>query len=132
MINKELLKRNLKVLIVDDLPSARRVTKKLLRSLMINDIVEAADGSKAMEILKKGGIDLVISDWRMPDIEGIELVKLLRAEKRFEKLPFIMMTSYSDKDVVVTAVQAGISDFIAKPFNAAILGEKINKVFGFN
>lgn len=119
-----------KILIVDDLGSARKILRRLLNSLGYEDkdIEEANDGEEAFAKIQAIDFDLVISDWEMPKLKGIELLQRVRAEKRLENLPFIMITSLNNKETVVAAADHKVSDFIAKPFDGKVLATKIAKV----
>ncbi len=117
----------LKVLIVDDLSSVRKVLKKILAELGTTEIAEAVDGEEALKKLEAAPCDLIISDWEMPKINGVELVQKLRSEEKTNKLPFIMITAHGTKESVIKAVQAGVTNFIVKPFSAGILKSKISE-----
>ena len=114
-----------KILIVDDVPSARKIVKRLLNKLGFKNIAEAASGINALEIIKAGDINLVISDWHMPEMEGIELVEKLRQQPETKKLPFIMITGTNSSEEVLRAVQGGVDDYVVKPFDSEILSKKI-------
>lgn len=116
-----------KILIVDDLGSARKILRRLLHSLNYEDVVEAQNGEEALAKIDSQPFDLIISDWEMPKLNGIELLRGLRSNERHNKLPFIMITSINSKEAVVTAAGLKVSDFIAKPFNVTILADKITK-----
>ena len=114
-----------RVLIVDDVPSARRVTAKLLKKAGVVSLDEAENGAAAMEKLAAGQTDLVICDWQMPDMNGMELLAMMRNDSRFATIPFIMITSTVERTSVIAALQAGASDYIVKPFSYDILCEKV-------
>lgn len=116
----------MKVLVVDDYNTMRRIIKNLLNQIGYTDVEEAEDGSQALSKLRKGDFGLVISDWNMEPMTGFELLKEVRADDRLKKLPFIMVTAESKTDNVVAAKQAGVNNYIVKPFNAATLEAKIN------
>ncbi len=118
----------MKVLIVDDLAIMRKVLSHTLNDIGFSDIMEAADGGEALEVLKYNDIGLMLLDWLMPVMDGITLVRILRRNSRFQKLPIIMLTSMNDKKNVVEAMNANVDDYIIKPFIASTLKEKINKV----
>ena len=122
--------KNMRVLVVDDFLTMRRIIINLLRQLGFNNVVEAADGKQALEKVQSEQIDLVISDWNMPNMTGIEFLKAVRADENYKGLPFIMVTAEGKKENVVAAVQAGVNNYIVKPFNAATLKEKMSKVIG--
>ncbi|MBX7145511.1 MAG: response regulator [Oligoflexia bacterium] len=115
------------VLIVDDVPSARRVVCRLLQKLGVQNIREACGGEEALKVLDQHATNLVICDWQMPDMQGIDLLSKLREDSRFSAIPFIMITSNVERDNVVAALNGGASDFILKPFNFETLSSKIKK-----
>ena len=121
---------NMKILVVDDFSTMRRINKSLLRQLGYTNIEEADDGSTALQRLKQGDIDFVVSDWNMPKMEGIELLKAVRGDEKLKDTPFLMVTAESDKEKVVQAVKAGVNNYVVKPFTAETLKEKIKKIFG--
>ena len=120
---------NMKILVVDDFSTMRRINKSLLRQLGYTNIEEADDGSTALQRLKQGDIDFVVSDWNMPKMEGIELLKAVRGDEKLKDTPFLMVTAESDKEKVVEAVKAGVNNYVVKPFTAETLKEKIGKIF---
>ena len=120
--------RNLKVLVVDDYKTMTRIIRNLLKQIDFNDTDEAADGVEALAKLRAGGFGLVISDWNMEPMTGLDLLKEVRADARLRHLPFIMVTAESKTENVVAAKQAGVSNYIVKPFNAETLRDKIEKV----
>lgn len=120
---------NMRVLIVDDFSTMRRIIKNILRQLGFNNIVEADDGTAAWDILSKDQIDFIISDWNMPQMTGIELLRKVRASEEFGDLPFLMVTAEAQQENIIEAVQAKVSNYIVKPFTAETLGQKINKIF---
>ena len=120
---------NMRVLIVDDFSTMRRIIKNILRQLGFNNIQEADDGTSAWEILTKDQIDFIISDWNMPQMTGIELLRKVRASEEFADLPFLMVTAEAQQENIIEAVQAKVSNYIVKPFTAETLGEKIHKIF---
>lgn len=117
-----------KVLLVDDLPSLRKVVRKQLAELGITEVYEAGDGVEASELIKAHPVDLVISDWEMPRMNGIELLQLLRSKPEYENLGFIMITANSRKEAVIDAANSKVSGYISKPFNAKILEAKIIEI----
>lgn len=119
---------NTKVLVVDDFATMRRIVKNILTQLGYKQIVEADDGTTAMDRLKQEKIDLIISDWNMPKMTGLELLKNVRSSPDTANIPFIMVTAEAQQDNIILAVKAKVSQYIVKPFTADILGEKINKV----
>lgn len=130
MILEHLLKEQPNILIVDDLASARKVFVKLLQKLGLVKITEAKDGAIALGIVQSGNVDLVISDREMPNLDGIGLLKALRSDNRFSKIPFIIVTSQTDKESVKLALDSGVSDFVLKPFSMTMLEEKLNRFLG--
>jgi two-component system chemotaxis response regulator CheY len=120
---------NMRVLIVDDFSTMRRIIKNILRQLGFNNIIEADDGTAAWEILTKDQVEFIISDWNMPQMTGIELLRKVRASEEFGDLPFLMVTAEAQQENIIEAVQAKVSNYIVKPFTAETLGQKINKIF---
>jgi len=123
------MNKSMKVLIVDDFPTMRRIVKNLLKDLGIENVDEAEDGAMAIERLQGGDFDLVISDWNMPNKDGLTLLKEIRANEALSKLPVLMVTAEAKKDNIVAAAQAGANGYVVKPFTAAVLEEKLNKIF---
>lgn len=121
--------KGMKILIVDDFSTMRRIIKNLLRDLGFNNISEADDGTTALPMLQHDSYDLLISDWNMPGMQGIDLLKAVRADPKLEKLPVIMVTAESKRKQIIEAAQAGVDGYIVKPFTAATLNEKIEKMF---
>jgi two-component system chemotaxis response regulator CheY len=120
--------RNTPVLIVDDYKTMLRIIRNLLKQLDIENVEEACDGEEALSKLRAGNFGLVISDWNMAPMTGLDLLKEVRADPRLKHTPFIMITAESKTENVVAAKQAGVSNYIVKPFNAETLREKITKV----
>jgi two-component system chemotaxis response regulator CheY len=120
--------KNMNVLIVDDYKTMLRIIRNLLKQIDFNNVEEAADGGEALAKLKAGNFGLVISDWNMVPMSGLELLQEVRQDSRLKTLPFIMITAESKTENVVAAKQAGVSNYIVKPFNAETLREKIEKV----
>ena len=120
----------MKVLVVDDFSTMRRIIKNILRQLGFENIVEADDGETAVRKLETERIDFVISDWNMPKMSGLELLKWVRSHEEFKDLPFLMVTAEAQKENVLEAVKAKVSNYIVKPFTAETLSEKIEKIFG--
>ncbi len=121
--------KNIRILVVDDFATMRRIVKNILTQLGFKNIVEADDGTTALKILQAEKIDLIISDWNMPKMTGLELLKKVRATPEWSKIPFIMVTAEAQQDNIILAVKARVSQYIVKPFTAETLGEKIEKVF---
>ena len=120
---------NMTILCVDDFSTMRRIIKTLLKQLGFNNVLEADDGSTAMEMLKDSKIDFIISDWNMPKMTGLDLLMTVRASENMASMPFLMVTAESDKDSIIAAVKAGVSNYVVKPFKAEVLKEKIDKIF---
>jgi len=120
--------KNIKVLIVDDFATMRKVVRNLLKQVGYEDIVEAEDGVMALKTLKSQKVDIIVSDWNMPNMTGLELLKAVRADADLAKTPFLMVTAEALQDNVVAAVKAGVSNYIVKPFTAEVLNEKIKKI----
>ncbi len=120
--------KNLKILIVDDFATMRKVIRNLLKQGGYENVVEAEDGVAALKILQSQKVDFVISDWNMPNMSGLELLKAVRGSDELKELPFLMVTAEALKDNVVAAVKAGVSNYIVKPFTAEVLTEKIEKI----
>ena len=120
---------NMRVLVVDDFSTMRRIIKNILRQLGFNNIVEADDGTTAWDQLNKDKIDFIISDWNMPQMTGIELLRKVRASEEFADLPFLMVTAEAQQENILEAVQAKVSNYIVKPFTAEVMKQKIDKIF---
>lgn len=120
--------KDMKVLVVDDFATMRRIVKNILRELDFKDIVEAENGAAAVKILESQDIDLIVSDWNMPKMTGLELLKWVRANEKTKDLPFLMVTAEAQKENVVEAVKAKVNNYIVKPFTAAVLAEKLEKI----
>ena len=123
------MNKNMRILIVDDYKTMLRVIGNLLRQLEFSHIDEALDGSEALAKLRMAKYDLVISDWNMEPMNGLDLLKQVRADPKLAGIPFIMVTAESKTENVVAAKQAGVSNYIVKPFNAETLGKKLATVF---
>jgi two-component system chemotaxis response regulator CheY len=122
--------KSMNVLIVDDYKTMLRIIRNLLKQIDINNVEEATDGAEALAKLRAGSFGLVISDWNMLPMTGLQLLQEVRADARLKAMPFIMITAESKAENVVAAKQAGVSNYIVKPFNAETLREKITKVLG--
>ena len=118
----------MKVLVVDDFATMRRIVKGVLKQLGFSNIIEAEDGSLALEELKKEEIGLIVSDWNMPNMSGLDLLKAVRGDENLKGTPFIMVTAEGQKENVVEAVKAGVSSYIIKPFTPETFSEKLKKV----
>ncbi|MCE2946341.1 MAG: chemotaxis response regulator CheY [bacterium] len=119
---------NLKFLVVDDFSTMRRIVRNLLKELGFSNVDEAEDGVVALAKLKAGGFDFVISDWNMPNMTGIELLRAIRGDATLASLPVLMITAEAKKENIIEAAQAKASGYIVKPFTAAVLDEKLNKI----
>jgi two-component system, chemotaxis family, chemotaxis protein CheY len=118
------------ILVVDDFSTMRRIIKGLLQDLGFSNITEADDGLTALPLLKSGNFELLITDWNMPGMQGVELLRQVRADERLKKLPVLMLTAEAKREQIVEAAQAGVNGYVIKPFTAATLKEKIEKIFG--
>lgn len=121
--------RNMKILIVDDFSTMRRIVKNLLGDLGYSNTTEADDGKTAWPLLQAGDFDFVVTDWNMPGMTGIDLLKNIRADARLAKLPVLMVTAEAQRDQIIEAAKAGVNGYIIKPFTAVTLKEKIDKIF---
>ena len=120
--------QGIKILVVDDFATMRKVVRNLLKQVGYENIVEAEDGVTALKALKSQKVDLIISDWNMPNMTGLELLKAVRADEELKTTPFLMVTAEALQDNVIAAVKAGVSNYIVKPFTAEVLNEKIRKI----
>ncbi|ASP46606.1 MAG: chemotaxis response regulator CheY [Colwellia polaris] len=121
--------KNMKVLVVDDFSTMRRIIKNLLRDLGFTNISEADDGNTALPMLKDGNFDFVVTDWNMPGMQGIDLLKAIRADSNLSHIPVLMVTAEAKKEQIIMAAQAGVNGYIVKPFTAATLNTKLDKIF---
>ena len=121
--------KNMKILIVDDFSTMRRIIKNLLRDLGFNNTSEADDGNTALPMLKNGGFDFLITDWNMPGMTGIELLRAVRADEQLAGMPVLMVTAEQKREQIIEAAQAGVNGYIVKPFTAQTLKEKLEKIF---
>jgi two-component system chemotaxis response regulator CheY len=119
---------NLNFLVVDDFSTMRRIIKNLLHDLGYANVIEADDGTTALPLLKEGNVDFLITDWNMPGMPGLELLKQVRADARLAKLPVLMLTAEAKREQIVEAAQAGVNGYVIKPFTAVTLKEKIDKI----
>ena len=122
--------KNMPILIVDDYKTMLRIIRNLLKQIGFDNVDEATDGTEALQKLREKKFNLVISDWNMEPMTGIELLREVREDQNLKKLPFIMVTAESKTENVVIAKEAGVSNYIVKPFNAATLKSKLNGVLG--
>ncbi|HBO23947.1 MULTISPECIES: chemotaxis response regulator CheY [unclassified Providencia] len=121
--------KDLSFLVVDDFSTMRRIVRNLLKELGFNKIEEAEDGVDALDKIRTGNIDFVVADWNMPNMDGLELLKTIRGDEALKHIPVLMVTAEAKKENIIAAAQAGASGYVVKPFTAAILEEKLNKVF---
>ncbi|MBK9019107.1 MAG: chemotaxis response regulator CheY [Sulfuritalea sp.] len=119
----------LKFLVVDDFSTMRRIVRNLLKELGYANADEAEDGAVALQRLKAGGIDFIVTDWNMPNMDGLALLQAVRADPALKHLPVLMITAEAKRENIIQAAQAGASGYIVKPFTAATLGEKLTKIF---
>ena len=121
--------KNMRFLVVDDFNTMRRIVRNLLKELGFNNVEEAEDGVDALTKLRAGGFDFVISDWNMPNMDGLQLLQTIRGDATLGKLPVLMVTAEAKKENIIAAAQAGASGYVVKPFTAATLEEKLGKIF---
>ncbi|MGB2129840.1 MAG: chemotaxis response regulator CheY [Marinobacterium sp.] len=123
------MKKDIKILVVDDFSTMRRIIKNLLRDLGFTNVDEADDGKTALPILQQGNIEFLITDWNMPGMTGIDLLKTVRADPALSHIPVLMVTAEAKREQIIAAAQAGVNGYVVKPFTAAVLKEKIDKIF---
>lgn len=128
-VKESILNKDIKILIVDDFSTMRRIIKNLLRDLGYNNTFEADDGATALPMLETGDFQFVITDWNMPIMQGIELLRKIRENPKLKSLPVLMVTAEAKREQIVTAAQAGVNGYIVKPFTADILKDKLDKIF---
>ena len=121
--------KNMKILIVDDFSTMRRIIKNLLRDLGFNNTQEADDGTTGLPMLQTGNYDFLVTDWNMPGMTGIDLLRTVRADPKLQSLPVLMVTAEAKKEQIVLAAKEGVNGYIVKPFTAQTLKEKIDKIF---
>ncbi|MCB1760017.1 MAG: chemotaxis response regulator CheY [Gammaproteobacteria bacterium] len=121
--------KNMKILVVDDFSTMRRIIKNLLRDLGFTNTQEADDGTTGLPMLQSGNFDFLITDWNMPGMTGLDLLKAVRSDTRLAKLPVLMVTAESKREQIIEAAQAGVNGYVVKPFTASTLEEKIGKIF---
>ena len=119
----------MKILIVDDFSTMRRIIKNLLRDLGFTDTSEADDGLTALPMLQSGAFDFLVTDWNMPGMSGIDLLRQVRQDERLKSLPVLMVTAEAKREQIIEAAQAGVNGYVVKPFTAQALKEKIEKIF---
>lgn len=122
------MSKNMKFLVVDDYSTMRRIIKNLLHDLGYADVTEADDGTTALPLLQNGSFDFLITDWNMPGMPGLDLLKAVRANEKLKKMPVLMLTAEAKREQIVEAAQAGVNGYVIKPFTAATLKEKIDKI----
>ena len=122
------MSKNLRFLVVDDFSTMRRIVKNLLNDLGYANVQEADDGQSALPMLKSGGFDFLVTDWNMPGMPGLDLLKAVRADPALAKMPVLMLTAEAKREQIIEAAQAGVSGYVIKPFTAATLKEKIDKI----
>lgn len=123
------MNKDMKILVVDDFSTMRRIIKNLLRDLGFTNTTEADDGTTALPMLQKGDFDFLVTDWNMPGMQGIDLLKAIREDPDLSSLPVLMVTAESKREQIIEAAQAGVNGYIVKPFTAQTLKEKIEKIF---
>lgn len=121
--------KNMKILVVDDFSTMRRIIKNLLKDLGFTNIQEADDGNTALPMLNQGEFDFVVTDWNMPGMQGIDLLRAIRSSDKLKHLPVLMVTAEAKKEQIIAAAQAGVNGYVVKPFTAATLKEKLDKIF---
>ena len=119
----------MKILVIDDFSTMRRIVKNILKQLGFENIEEAEDGVQAYSKLQNGGFGFVVSDWNMPNMDGIELLRKVRSDPALKDIPFLMVTAEAEKEKVVEAIKSGVNNYIVKPFTAEVLKEKMDKIF---
>nr|WP_170272576.1 chemotaxis response regulator CheY [Litorivicinus lipolyticus] len=123
------MNKDMRILVVDDFSTMRRIVKNLLRDLGFTNTVEADDGLTALPILKTGQIEFLVTDWNMPGMSGLDLLKKVRADENLKHIPVLMVTAEAKREQIIMAAQAGVNGYVVKPFTAATLKEKIEKIF---
>ncbi|HEV8331577.1 MAG TPA: chemotaxis response regulator CheY [Steroidobacteraceae bacterium] len=124
------MSKNLRFLVVDDFSTMRRIVKNLLNDLGYANVAEADDGQSALPMLKAGGFDFLVTDWNMPGMPGLDLLKAVRADPALAKMPVLMLTAEAKREQIIEAAQAGVNGYVIKPFTAITLKEKIDKILG--
>jgi two-component system, chemotaxis family, chemotaxis protein CheY len=122
------MSNDMNILVVDDFSTMRRIIKNLLHDLGYQNVSEADDGNTALPMLRSGKFDFLITDWNMPGMPGLELLKIVRADAELSKLPVLMLTAEAKREQIIEAAQAGVSGYVIKPFTAVTLKEKIDKI----
>ncbi|MFA5172321.1 MAG: chemotaxis response regulator CheY [Sulfuriferula sp.] len=121
--------KNLKFLVVDDFSTMRRIVRNLLKELGYANVEEAEDGAQGLQMLKGAKFDFVVSDWNMPNMDGLQMLQAIRADPALASLPVLMVTAEAKKENIIAAAQAGANGYVVKPFTAATLDEKLSKIF---
>ena len=124
------MSKNLKFLVVDDFSTMRRIVRNLLNDLGYANVAEADDGKSALPMLQAGGFDFLVTDWNMPGMPGLDLLKAVRADPKLAKMPVLMLTAEAKREQIIEAAQAGVNGYVIKPFTAITLKEKIDKILG--
>jgi two-component system, chemotaxis family, chemotaxis protein CheY len=122
--------KNLRFLVVDDFSTMRRIVKNLLNDLGYANVQEADDGNTALPMLQTGGFDFLVTDWNMPGMPGLDLLKAVRSDPKLAKMPVLMLTAEAKREQIIEAAQAGVNGYVIKPFTAVTLKEKIDKILG--
>ena len=120
---------NMKILVVDDMLTMRRIVKNIMKQLGFANVEEAENGQEALTKLRAESFGFIISDWNMPVMTGIELLRAVRADEKLKAIPVLMVTAEAQKENLIEAIQAGVSNYIVKPFTAEVLQEKMSKIF---
>ena len=120
---------NMKILVVDDMSTMRRIVKNIMKQLGFANVEEAENGQEALGKLRADTFGFVISDWNMPVMTGIDMLRAIRADEKLKPIPVLMVTAEAQKENLIEAIQAGVSNYIVKPFTAEVLQEKMNKIF---
>ena len=121
---------DMKFLVVDDFSTMRRIIKSVLNELGYSNVTEADDGSTALPLLRDGDFDFLITDWNMPGMPGLDLIKAVRADAKLAKMPVLMLTAEAKREQIIEAAQAGVNGYVIKPFTAETLKEKLDKILG--
>jgi len=124
-----MLNTDMKILVVDDFSTMRKIVKGILKKLDFTNIEEADDGAAALQKLNADKFDLIVSDWNMPNMSGLELLKAIRSSQELKEIPFLMVTAEAKKDNIIEAVKAGASNYIVKPFTEEVIQKKLEEMF---
>lgn len=122
------MSKDLRFLVVDDFSTMRRIVKNFLNDLGYDNVEEADDGTTALPLLRSGNVDFLITDWNMPEMQGLELLKIVRSDPALSKLPVLLLTAEAKREQIVEAAQAGVNGYVVKPFTAQTLKDKIEKI----